>query len=267
MKRKTRLGALEQRFLSYAQLQNLKVVKLGQLRSALFLSAEQEKKLLSRLALSGIIVRLKRGVYLIPSRLPLGGLWNPGEYTILTELMKASDFGKYQLCGLQVFNHYGFSEQVSNQIYCYNNRISGNKTIAGMEFNFIKVDSKRLGGIKEIITDDNSTIIMPTKTRALMDAVYDWSRFGTLPEAYSWIREELGKDPSLAGDLLDMTIKFGNLGTLRRIGYLLDSIGMIDRKKEKIIRKFNKKKSVVPFVPENSMQGTLNNEWGIIDNE
>ena len=267
MEGKKRIGALEQRFLSYAQLKGLTTVKYGQLRSDLFLTAEQERKLLSRLSLSGMIVRLKREFYLIPARLPLGGLWNPGEYVILSELMKAYDNGKYQLCGWQVFNRYGFSEQIAAKIYCYNNRISGSKTIAGMEFVFIKVSDDRLGGVENIKTGDGSVMVMPVKARALVDAVYDWSRFGTMPVVYSWIRNELKKDTSFARDMADITIKFGNQGTLRRIGYILDSSGQIGDMKEKFIKNLNKTTSVFPLVPENSLQGVLNSEWGIIVNE
>jgi hypothetical protein len=38
---------------------------------------------------------------------------------------------------------------------------------------------------------------MVTKTRALVDAVYDWSRYNTLPRAYGWIAETLKKSPAI----------------------------------------------------------------------
>ena len=56
----TRLGPLEQRLLSYAQLKGLSVVRFGQFREAIELTAEQERKVLFRLARGGTIVRLKR---------------------------------------------------------------------------------------------------------------------------------------------------------------------------------------------------------------
>ena len=68
---KRRLGDLEQRLLSYVQFRGMTVVHFGELRSTLELTAEQERKVLSRLARGGTIVRLKRGVYLVPPRLPL----------------------------------------------------------------------------------------------------------------------------------------------------------------------------------------------------
>lgn len=128
---KGRLGALEQRFLSYAQFQKLSLVRFGQLREALELTAEQERKVLSRLARGGTIIRLKRGVYLVPPQLPLGGVWNPGEALILRELMRVHNNGRCQLCGWTVFNRHGFTEQVSARIVAYNNRIYGTRIIGG----------------------------------------------------------------------------------------------------------------------------------------
>ncbi len=114
---KRRLGDLEQRFLSYVQFRGMTVVRFGELRSNLALTAEQERKVLSRLARGGTIVRLKRGVYLVPPHLPLNGVWSPGEALILRELMRASGNGGYQLCGWPVFNRYGFTEQVPARVY------------------------------------------------------------------------------------------------------------------------------------------------------
>ena len=51
-----------------------------------------------------------------------------------------------------------------------------------------------------------------------MDAVYDWSRFNSLPRAYEWIRMELASKRVTAAELAASTIKYGNQGTIRRIG-------------------------------------------------
>ena len=32
-----------------------------------------------------------------------------------------------------------------------------------------------------------------SRARTLVDAVYDWSRFGSLPRAYEWVRADLKK--------------------------------------------------------------------------
>jgi hypothetical protein len=51
-----------------------------------------------------------------------------------------------------------------------------------------------------------------------MDAVYDWSRFNSLPRGYEWIKEEIKNEPKLASELIEATAKYGNMATIRRIG-------------------------------------------------
>jgi hypothetical protein len=73
------LGQIETTFFAYVQMRGQSVVRAGELTDALRLSAIQERKLLSRLARAGLIVRVWRGLYLVPLKLPLGGKWSPSE--------------------------------------------------------------------------------------------------------------------------------------------------------------------------------------------
>lgn len=264
---KDRLGKLEQRFLSYAQLQRLTTIRTGELRSALSLTALQEKKVLSRLASAGVIARLKRGVYLFPPRLPAGGAWSPGEYLILRELMRASGEGTYQLCGWQVFNRYGFTEQVPSRVYAYNNRLYGDRTIAGQAFTLIKVGDARLGGTTVSRTPEGVEVVLPTRARALMDAVYDWSRFGTLPTAYEWIRKAVSAERRLADELALTAARYGNQGTMRRIGYVLKSLGLRGKWQDPLKEALRESASLIPLVPRKPAQGPIDREWGVIVNE
>lgn len=264
---KDRLGKLEQRFLSYAQLRRQTTIRTGELRSALALTALQEKKVLSRLARAGVITRLRRGVYLFPTRLPAGGVWTPGEYLVLRELMKAWGDGTYQLCGWQVFNRYGFTEQVASRVYAYNNRLYGDRMIGGQAFTFIKVADVRLGGTTVIQTPEGVEAVLPTRARALMDAVYDWSRFSTLPIAYRWIREAVEADRGLADELALMASRYGNQGTMRRIGYVLESLRLRGNWKKRIREALRESTSLIPLVPGKAARGSVNRDWGVIDNE
>src|SRR5262249_12131529 len=50
------------------------------------------------------------------------------------------------------------------------------------------------------------------------------SRFDTLPRAYGWIEQEVSSNDGFAADLVQATIRFGNRGTLRRIGAVLERL-------------------------------------------
>ena len=141
---KKKLGQLETQFFAYVQMRQWRTVRTGALTGPLRLTALQERKLFSRLARAGMIARVRRGLYLAPPRLPLGGRWNPGEILALNTLIEDRG-GRYQICGPNAFNRYGFDEQVPNRVYAYNNRISGERTVGPVELMLIKVADERLG--------------------------------------------------------------------------------------------------------------------------
>jgi len=227
MKRKgPELGDLSARFFAYVQLKKKDIVRTGELSAVLGISELQERDLLSRLSTSGWIVRLKRGVYLVPLRIPAGGKYSPGFGPILQKLITERG-GLYQVCGPTAFNYYGFVNQIPNVTYVYNTCISGSRTIGNLAFSFIKVTKKRLGGTTVVDTREGTGVIYSSKVRTLMDAVYDWSRFNSLPQGYNWIRQEISLEPGLAVELIKVTIKYGNQATVRRIGCLLEMLNLV----------------------------------------
>jgi hypothetical protein len=52
--------------------------------------------------------------------------------------------GRYQICGPNAFNRYGFDEQVPTRVYAYNNRLSRERTIGSVALTLIKVTDNRL---------------------------------------------------------------------------------------------------------------------------
>ncbi len=262
---KTKLGKFEMQLLAYAQLREKEIISSGEIASALDIRAEQEWKLLNRMATSGLIIRLKRGAYLVPLHMPAGGRWTVSGYYILSKLMEVIK-GKYQISGPSAFNFHGFDDQVPNRIYVYNDRIFGEKEIGGTDFVFIKTGDKRLGSTKSLKTPDGIDAVMVTKTRALVDAVYDWSRYNTLPRAYGWTAETLKKDPTVTENLISDTLTYGNKGTAKRIGYWLAQLGVADERLSKIKRQLGPTRSLIPWIPGQAAKGSINKEWGLIVN-
>ena len=251
--------------LAYAQLRKKEFISSGEIAAALAINAEQEWKLLNRMATSGLIIRLKRGAYLVPSHMPAGGRWTVSGYYILSRLMEVLK-GRYQISGPSAFNFHGFDDQIPNRIYVYNDRIFGEKEIGGTDFVFIKTNIKRLGSTKNLKTPDGIDAVMVTKTRALVDAVYDWSRYNTLPRAYGWIAETLKKDQAIAEKLIGDALKYGNKGTVKRIGYWLAQLGVSDDRLSKMKRQPGSAKSLIPWIPGQEVKGSVNKEWGLIVN-
>jgi len=174
--------------------------------------------------------------------------------------------GKYQICGPTAFNFYGLDDQIPSVTYVYNNRISSSRTIGNLAFQFIRVADARLGATNAVRTGEGVEVIYSSKARTLMDAVYDWSRFNSLPRGYEWIRQETKKDLMLASKLVAVTAQYGNQATARRMGYLLDTLAQPSRIMNRLRRQLSDSKALIPWIPGWSTKGTVNRKWGVIVN-
>jgi len=260
------LGQIEARLFAYVQLRNKTKVSTGELRKPLQLSAEQERKLLSRLARAGLIARVRRGFYLVPQRLPLGGKWSPDEALALNALMEDKG-GRYQVCGPTAFNRYGFDQQIPVRTYAYNNQVSGERRIGAVALTLIKVSDERLGSTEEVETVEGQNLVYSSRVRTLLDAVYDWSRFNSLPRAYQWIKQELSLRRIDPLELTRVTIQYGDIGTIRRMGVLMEREGIEERLLQRLERKLQKTTALIPWIPNRPKRGTVNRRWGVVINE
>lgn len=262
---KSALGAQEARFFAYAQLRGIGRVRTGELVRPLGLTRVQERELFRRLARGKLIARVRPGLYLVPPRLPLGGSWSPDAVLALDALMKDRG-GRYQICGPNTFNRYGFDAQVPTRVYAYNNRISGERRIGSVQLTLIKVADERLGGTEEVETSDGLTAAYSGRARALVDAVYDWARFDSLPRAYGWIRRELARRRVTPAQIIAMTRQFGDVGTIRRIGVLLEQEGVDSRLLRRLKRTLPASGSTIPWIPTRAKRGRINRRWGVVVN-
>jgi len=259
------LGNLSSRFFAFTQLKKIDIVRTGELIPVLDITKAQESNLFRRLSDAGWIVRLKRGIYLVPPRIPAGGIYSPGIALILQKLVEEVA-GTYQICGPAAFNFYGLDDQIPTITYVYNNRISGSRMIGSLAFQFIKTADDRLGATNVFRTNEGTEIIYSSKVRTLMDAVYDWSRFNSLPQGYEWIKKEVEKDLNLGVELIDVIGQYGNQATARRIGYLLDSLLQNPKILAKLQRQMSNSTALIPWVPGKPARGSANRKWGVIVN-
>ncbi|MDN5940763.1 MAG: hypothetical protein L0H94_02680 [Nitrospira sp.] len=262
---KQTLGNLERTLFAYAQMRDLSTLRTGDLTKALGISRKQESKLFTRLSKARMIAQVRRGLYLIPQRLPLGGIWSPDEILALNTLIGELK-GRYQICGPNAFNRYGYDDQVPNRVYAYNNRLFGERMVGPIQLTLIKVADRRLGATEHIMTADGQTAVYSSRARALLDAVYDWSRFGSLPRAYDWVRTDLKKRRVIAKDLVQVTLKYGDIGTIRRMGYLLERESIDASLLRRFERALKPTRSLIPWIPSKPKRGIINRRWGVVDN-
>ncbi len=260
-----KLGQLETAALSLAQMRNLRTMQVGQLASGLRISAKQERELLSRMSRSGLIAKVRKGLYLFPPKLPLGGIWTPDEATAINALMTDRN-ARYQITGPKAFNRYGYSEQLPSLTTIYNDAISGERRIGSISLKLVKVARDRLGGVEKVRTPTGDTLVFSSRARTLVDAVYDWSLFDSLPDAYDWIRNELAAGRVTADEVARAAVQFGNMGTIRRIGVILDRFGARKTSLSRLERVLTATTAKIPLVPTRPARGPLARSWAVVMN-
>lgn len=255
-------GPLKTRFFAWAQMFEIEVARTNDLVKNLKLTPMQEAHVFTDLTQSGLIIQLMRGRYLVPNKLPAGP-WVAPSYRIIEVLMRELK-AEYQVTGLAAFNSYGLDRQVPNEIAVYNTKLSGRRIIGGLSFLFIKVPKSRLGGHKGLKVD-KTQVVFGTFARTIMDAVYDYSRFATLPKAYEWIYK-LRDNPDFLTELMALSARHSNQSTCRRLGYLLEEMGhpKIAKELKSVVNR--KTKAFIPLVPNRGRAGATNRDWGVIVN-
>jgi predicted transcriptional regulator of viral defense system len=174
--------------------------------------------------------------------------------------------GRYQICGPNAFNRYGFSDQVPNRVYAYNNRLSGERTIGAISLTLIKVADTRLGDTEESTTREGLIVAYSSRVRTLVDAVYDWARFGSLPRGYVWVTRDLAARRVTPKALVAATLRYGDVGTIRRMGALLEKKGANAGLVRKLEDALPESTGTIPWIPTLPKRGTLDRRWRLIMN-
>lgn len=203
---------------------------------------------------------------MVPPRLPVGGKWSPDETLALNTLMAEKE-GRYQICGPNAFNRYGFDEQIPTRVYAYNNRLSGERQIGTVALTLIKVADERLDDTEKARMPNGQIAVYASRTRTLVDAVYDWSRFNGLPRGYEWIRRELKARRVTAAGLVKTALRYGDTGTIRRMGALLACEKVDDALLRRLERALKPTTSLIAWIPTRPKRGTVDRRWGVVLNE
>jgi predicted transcriptional regulator of viral defense system len=70
----------------------------------------------------------------------------------------------------------------------------------------------------------------------------------------------------IAENLAEVTVRYGNRGTIRRIGALLEREGIEERPLRRLEQALNGSDSVIAWVPNRPRRGTTATRWGVIVN-
>ena len=219
-----------------------------------FCSANQDADyLIRKLLKKNRLKKIVKNVYLfVPMKAP-GGAWSGNEYLIAKALTRGA---RYYIGYSNVFNSYGFTDQVAQLIHVVNDKYSVRKTIFGIRYRLIKVLPDRLYGL-ETRKMKNEEVYFPTRERALIDAF----EFYDVKTAYGILCDQIDKiDQST---LVEFVAQYPVQKIRRRIGYSLEKLGI----KKKLLSKIKVGRTgYSPLYDTGSNKGKIDNRWRIIVN-
>lgn len=265
-KRNRKIGDLELKLLAYMQLTNSKIIRTGDMVGVLGITKQREKTLLSILNKKGIVLRLTTGYYLIPDKISPSSNAIIDGMEILVYLMRYYN-AKYMISGPTAIYYYGYTTQIPNRIYVYNDKIYGDRQIGGSSFVFMKTSAKRLKAAVIIKMYDGTKVPYTSRSRLLIDCIYDWNRYNTIPRVFKWIKDEIEKDADITEKLVSNAIRYGNKSVQCRLGYLLEKLEVNVNLVERLKKKIAGSKSIIPLIPNTDFKGSVNKKWGLIINE
>ena len=115
-------------------------------------------------------------------------------------------------------------------------------------------------GVKE-----SEPALISSAEQTLLDAVYDYKKCGTLPKAYDWIAIAIQDKKIDPEKLVNITIRYGNTMSQKRIGWVLDELKVSKKIVSRLKKKIPKTNFLVPLNPKNNV-GPINKKWGVIKN-
>lgn len=215
--------------------------------------------ILNRLTKKGRLIQIERGKYfIVPLRAP-NQFWSPNEFIVADFWMKDVP---YYIGYFTMYNYWGLTEQISQKVFILNTKKSLSKTIAGVNYQAIKIASDKYYGTTKI-TIDGKQIVVSDKERTLVDLIFN--PISSWDEVLKIYKDNLNKVD--LDKLISYIIKFPVGSVRKRAGYILETSGCPDKYLNKIKKSLGNKASYDCFNPfKKTRFGTINKEWALILN-
>jgi len=247
------LSKKESYLLSYLAENRKSIFVLRDVVEVLDCSYENAKVIVERLAKKKWIVRIIKGKYLI---VPLSA-GVKGEYTE-HEFIIASLFKPCYIAYWTALNYYGFTEQVPNKIFVAIRKRMKDREILGTKFKFVCISEKKFFGFNDI-SISNASVRISDKEKTIVDCLDKPKYCGGIEEitkAIFFAKEEIN-----FGKLTDYAIKMGNNAVIKRLGFILNFLGLNSKNLE---NKISDSYSILD--PTKEKTGKYDSKWKILVN-
>ena len=170
--------------------------------------------------------------------------------------------GNYYVGYSNMYNYYGFTDQIFQTFYVLNTSRQRERAICGIPFKLVKISPKRIYGLEKIKIS-GSQVIVSDRERTLVDLIYFPDPVGGLRKAFEILEKEASSGKSDIKKLIKYAISFPAVSTRKRLGFVLDRCG-ISEKALVPLEKSIKKTSLVTLYGSKSRKGTIDNKWKVI---
>lgn len=215
------------------------------------------RKMASSLCKKKWLERLNRGIYLI-LELAAGNkpVWAEDSYYIASKLT-----APYYIGYFAALNYYGWTEQIPTTITVATTKITRNKKIMGVNYEFVALAKKKFFGFTGAIVRGRSVTISD-REKTLVDALDHPKYCGGIDEVAKAVAKREVNWPKV----IEYADKMGNGAIFKRLGFLLEAVNspispsIIEKIRTKITKGYS------PLSPGINSKGKYNSRWNILVN-
>jgi len=217
------------------------------------------RQIIYQLKKKGILKPITRGVYYYSplEAGPAGARIN--EFLIPPILFLK---GNYYVGYSNMYNYYGFTDQIFQTFYVLNTSRQRERAICGIPFKLIKISPKRMYGLENIKISD-SQINVSDRERTLVDLIYFPDPVGGLRKAFAILKKEASSGKTDIKKLVKYAVSFPAVATRKRLGYVMDKSG-VSEKILATLQKSVKNTSLITLYGSKARKGTIDNKWKVI---
>ena len=210
-------------------------VDVRRIGTRLGISSDYLRVLVSQLAYSGWITRLRRGMYAITG--PLAGDLHIHPFVVATQIVQPSAISHWS-----AMHHHGLTEQVPRGVSAITQKKVVTPSmrkpsdeyhhghhawvIGGIRYEYVNVKPEHFFGIEEVWIDQNFRVPITDKERTILDLFANPRLFGGMGEALTVIEEHI-QDIDLRL-LVDYAVRYGMDSVAKRVGWTLERAGVTD---------------------------------------
>ena len=229
-KKSIHLGPREIQLIYTLEEQNQLIFNIVDAKHILKTSDASVKNVIYRLKDKHRIVEIERGKYLLaPAKSGIQGYWSEHTFKILNKLIDI-----YYVSYRTALHYWGMTEQIPRTTYIVTTKIKEDIEFFGEQIQFVTVVPKKFYGYTtEKIDDDYFNIA--TREKTIIDCLDHPAYCGGIIELAKGLwtaRIEINFD-----DLINITEKFNVSSVQRRLGYLLEKLGLLEKYKYKKLKK------------------------------